>query len=115
MLEDPGTAARDEAAYAVRASNNIKPARPDSAFRNLPPRYPADAARQGLRGTVAIVVHVTADGRAGAVDIVSGSGVPSLDREAVRALSRWRFEPQMSGTVPVPSEFAIAVHYEGNR
>lgn len=113
MLDDPGTADHAEDAYSVRASDGIRPARPNAAYRNLPPRYPAEASRQGLRGEVDMLVHVTPDGRAGQVDVVSGSGAPVLDHEAVRALSRWHFEPQMSGGVAVPSEFRIAVHFDG--
>lgn len=112
MLDDPGDGPQDEDAYSVR-SDDIRPARPDSAFRNEPPRYPATAERAGLRGTVDVLVEVRPDGRAGDVEVTSSSGVESLDRAATEALSKWRFQPQMSGSTPVASQFRIAIHYDG--
>ena len=113
MLDNLGDAPQDDAAYSD-TSDDIRPTRPDSAYRNMPPRYPEDAARHGQHGVVDIIVHVRPDGRPGQVEITSSSGVTSLDHAAVEALSRWHFQPQMRGAVPVPSQFRIAVHYDGS-
>lgn len=112
LLDDIGNAPVDASAY-TDTSDDIRPTRPDSAYRNMPPRYPEDAARRGERGVVDIIVHVKPDGRAGQVEVTSSSGFASLDHAAIDALSKWHFQPQMSGTVPVPSQFRIAVHYDG--
>ncbi len=113
MLDNLGDAPQDDSAYSD-TSDDIRPTRPDSAYRNMPPRYPEDAARHGQHGVVDIIVHVRPDGRSGQVEITSSSGVTSLDHAAVEALSRWHFQPQMRGAVPVPSQFRIAVHYDGS-
>lgn len=113
MLDDIGNAPADDPGYSD-TSDDIRPTRPDSAYRNMPPHYPADAARHGQRGTVDVIVHVKPDGRAGQVEVTSSSGVASLDHAAVEALAKWHFQPQMSGSVPVPSQFRIAVHYDGS-
>ena len=113
MLDNPGDAPEDEPVYSA-TSDDMRPTRPDSAYRNVPPRYPADAARRGQRGVVDIIVHVKPDGRAGDVELAASSGVASLDHAAVEALSKWHFQPQMNGTEPVPSQFRIAVHYDGS-
>ncbi|MGN6113026.1 MAG: energy transducer TonB, partial [Luteimonas sp.] len=66
----------------------------DSAPRLLSspaPRYPRDAQRRGVAGTVLLRVHVGADGRPQGVDLVQGSGSHSLDRAATEAVRRWRF------------------------
>ena len=114
MLDKLGDAPQDDSAYSD-TSDDIRPTRPDSAYRNMPPRYPEDAVRHGQHGVVDIIVHVRPDGRPGQVEITSSSGVTSLDHAAVEALSRWHFQPQMRGAVPVPSQFRIAVHYDGER
>jgi protein TonB len=78
------------------------------------PRYPRDAQRRGETGTVLVRVHVGADGEPGSVDLVEGSGSRSLDRAAVDAVRRWRFEPAIrngqavAGTVQIPITFSLS-------
>lgn len=61
-----------------------------------PPRYPRDAARLGLEGTVLLRVQVDASGNVLNVDIEQGSGVRELDQAAQRHVKRhWRFHPAM--------------------
>jgi protein TonB len=50
--------------------------------------YPADALRRGLEGEVVILVELGADGRILEASIASGSGHPTLDDAAVRAVKR---------------------------
>ncbi len=108
MLDDVGNAPADEAAYS-NTSDDIRPTRPDSAYRNMPPRYPEDAARHGQRGVVDIIVHVTPDGRAGRVEVAASSGVAALDHSAVEALSKFSAadERHYSGPVPVQDRGAL--------
>lgn len=77
------------------------------------PRYPREAQRRGESGTVLVRVHVGADGEPVGVDLVEGSGSRSLDRAAVDAVRRWRFDPAIrngqavAGTVQVPITFNL--------
>ncbi|MCL1633549.1 TonB family protein [Luteimonas sp. SX5] len=77
------------------------------------PRYPAQAARRGLGGTVRVRADVGADGVPTAVAVVQGSGMRELDRAALDAVRRWRFRPgqvdgkPVPGSVVVPIEFAL--------
>lgn len=50
--------------------------------------YPADALRRGLEGEVVILVELGDDGRILDASIASGSGHPTLDDAAVRAVKR---------------------------
>jgi protein TonB len=50
--------------------------------------YPADALRRGLEGEVTILVELGEDGRILDASIASGSGHPSLDDAAVRAVKK---------------------------
>ncbi|MEO5565312.1 MAG: energy transducer TonB [Luteimonas sp.] len=76
-----------------------------------PPRYPRDARRRGESGTVLLRVHVTRNGDAGAIELVQGSGSRSLDRAAIEAAHRWRFEPAVRNGEPVESSLQIPVEF----
>lgn len=66
----------------------------------------------GLQGRVRIRLLVLADGRVGRVDLLVPSGQPELDRAAVEALGRWRFEPARRGGEPVDSYYLVWVVFE---
>jgi periplasmic protein TonB len=82
---------------------------PDKA--HLPPTYPPEAARLGEMGTVALTLHIGADGFVNRVDVVQSSGYPSLDQAAVSRLRTWHFTPAMRGGMPVASIYRIAVTF----
>ncbi len=78
------------------------------------PRYPAEAMRRGDAGTVVLQVAVDAEGRPASIDIAARSGSRDLDRAAVEAVSRWRFEPArdaagnpVAGRLSVPIDFKL--------
>lgn len=75
-----------------------------------PPRYPVEAIRQSLTGTVVLRVWVDVDGRPIEVQIERSSGHRVLNAAARKqVLSKWRFRPAMQdghavqaiGLVPV--------------
>ncbi|MCD9006904.1 energy transducer TonB [Luteimonas sp. XNQY3] len=72
-----------------------------------PPEYPRASMRRGERGDVLLRVKVGADGRVDGVDVVSSSQHRRLDRAAVSAVRRWRFEPAMRDGQPVAGELQI--------
>ena len=71
------------------------------------PEYPRASMRRGERGDVLLRVEVGADGRVDGVDVVSSSRHRRLDRAAVSAVRRWRFEPAMRDGQPVAGELRI--------
>ncbi|MBE2210786.1 MAG: energy transducer TonB [Xanthomonadaceae bacterium] len=77
------------------------------------PRYPRNALRSGIEGTVQVQVEVGADGVPTSVSLASGSGSRELDRAAMDAVRRWRFSPAMAngqptaGRVTVPIKFTV--------
>lgn len=89
----------------------VIPARPDSAFRNLPPTYPVEAARQRTQGTVTLLIHVSAQGRPQDVAIASSSGAASLDRAARNAVRSWRFTPAQRQGAPVPFDYSLDIRF----
>ena len=92
-------------------SDTIRPPAPDARFRNLPPRYPADAAVRGEAGTVGLVIHVTPDGAADGADVVESSGFPTLDREARRAVLLWHFAPARRDGEAVAFDYPFSIHF----
>ena len=77
------------------------------------PRYPRNALRAGIEGTVQVQVDVGPDGVPTSVALASGSGSRELDRAAMEAVRRWRFRPAMAhgqptvGRVTVPIQFSV--------
>jgi len=76
---------------------------------NEPPRYPEEARRRGQEGTVVVLAEVGADGLVVAVSLQTPSPHPELNREALRAVRRWRFEPARRGGVAVAVATPVVV------
>jgi len=78
-----------------------------------PPRYPSLARRRGWEGTAIVRVHVARDGSVRVAELHTSSGYETLDREALRAAQRWRFQPGSRNGVAVeqwhlqPVEFRL--------
>ncbi len=66
----------------------------------VPPAYPPLAARRGWKGTVVLLVEVSADGSVDSVSVETTSGHAVLDDAARRAVKGWRFAPAMLAGVP---------------
>jgi len=76
----------------------------------IPPRYPVQARRQGISGWVRLEFIVNTDGSVGEVTVIEAKPRKGIfDQEAVRALSRWRFHPQMQEGRPVPAIATITI------
>lgn len=80
----------------------------------VPPRYPAEALRRGIQGTVVLQVRFDATGKAEEVGHRSEHAVPEiLIRPAAEAAAHWVFQPErlegvaQPGVQVVPVSFAI--------
>ena len=125
----PETGAQDDSAdSAVSASGKtLAPlasntrasrvgARFDAAYlSNTPPPYPQASRRRGEEGQVILRVRVTADGRPREIQIAESSGHTRLDRAALDAVSRWRFEPARDGDRAVDSWVRVPVAFRLER
>jgi periplasmic protein TonB len=86
---------------------------PSPLAGNQAPKYPPQALRSGVEGSVSVRVEVDASGNPIDVTVVERSGERSrdLDRAVTEAVRKWRFEPAMkdgkaiAGAVVVPVEF----------
>ena len=68
-----------------------------AAYR-VEPSFPPQAIRQGLNGRVIAHVVVTPAGTVSEVRIISSTN-RLFDREVIRALSQWRFNPEPVGFI----------------
>lgn len=75
------------------------------------PRYPPEALRRNVGGSVRVLATVAPDGSVERMELAQGSGNRELDRAAMEAVRRWRFQPAtrdgqpVTATVIVPLEF----------
>jgi periplasmic protein TonB len=81
-----------------------------------PPPYPRAAIRQGLTGTVWLLVRVDAEGRPVEVTVERGSGHRVLDDAARRqVLQHWRFQPALVDGQAVPAWGRIPIDFSLTR
>lgn len=71
------------------------------ALERRPPGYPLNAAERSLEGWVAVSYVVKTDGSVGDALVHDSNGVPALERAALKAVRRWRFEPATLAGRPV--------------
>ena len=68
-----------------------------AAYR-VDPTFPPQAIRQGLQGRVVAWVHVAPNGSVTQVEIKQSSN-RIFDREVIRAMSQWKFNPEPVGFI----------------
>ncbi|MEE2000392.1 energy transducer TonB [Alkalimonas sp. MEB108] len=61
----------------------------------IEPRYPVQAARDGLQGWVRLSFSIMEDGSVDNVEVLEAEPRRVFDREAIRALRRWRYQPRI--------------------
>ncbi|MCG8649142.1 MAG: energy transducer TonB [Pirellulales bacterium] len=79
--------------------------------QNPPPKYPAQAVRQRLEGTVMLALHISPSGRIDRVEVVSTSGHGILDRAAVEAVQKWHGQPAMQSGKPVATVERLPIRF----
>lgn len=77
-----------------------------------PPEYPRDALRARASGNVLIRIDVGADGTPVSLEVLRSSRNRSLDRAALQAVRRWRFEPAVRDGVPVAASVQQTVSFD---
>jgi TonB family protein len=79
------------------------------------PRYPPSAQRRGVKGTLVVRVHVTADGRVDRAEAVSGLEDEACRAAALQAAMQLRFLPALLGNKPVDAWFSYPVEFGRKR
>ena len=76
-----------------------------------PPNYPREEERRGIGGTVILVITVDENGVAQDVEVEKSSGNRNLDRAAVTAARRWKFNPEVRNGQKVASRVRVPVDF----
>jgi len=74
---------------------------------NRAPFYPLSARRDKRQGNVELLYRVTKEGRVTDVQIANSSGSDDLDKEAVKAIAKFRFVPGQEGWARHPVQFTL--------
>ena len=84
----------------------------DISSKNMnPPRYPPSAARAGIEGTVILIIDVDPNGNVTNVSVEKSSRNRDLDRAAMDAARKWRFNPGQSGGQKVAGRVRVPVDF----
>ena len=78
---------------------------------NDPPPYPRLARKRGQQGTVVLGVLVNREGGVAELQIEESSGYGLLDRAALKAVRKWRFEPGRRGDLKVTMRVRVPVTF----
>lgn len=65
------------------------------------PRFPVEAMRQGLSGWVKLAFNINESGSVTDIRVIEAEPRNVFDREAIRALRRWKYQPQFVEGQPV--------------
>lgn len=76
------------------------------------PEYPPGALRRGEGGTVMVRVEVDANGMPAKVSLEKRSGSRDLDRAALEAVRKWRFQPAQRDGQAIASGLVIPIDFK---
>lgn len=87
------------------------PTRPPKVLNWTDPPYPEPARQQGVEGTVALKLTVSAEGRAQHVRTAESSGHSALDQAAIVHIKQARFSPALKDGRAVPATITFRVKF----
>jgi protein TonB len=108
----PAATPAQPAAPPPPAAPTAGPTRDARVVRQVPPQYPVDAARKRQTGWVELQFVIGADGRVRDVAVAQSSPPRVFDREAVRAMQQWTFEPALRDGQPVESRARRRIEFQ---
>lgn len=79
------------------------------------PKFPPAALRRGAAGEVLLQVAVDPEGEPASIEVIQSSGSRDLDRSAIAAAGRWRFQPARRDGVAVPGVVNVPIRFDANR
>ena len=75
------------------------------------PVYPKELARKGIQGTVYVIFVVDKTGRATNLKVQKSSH-PALEKPALNAVKKWKFEPGKSKGKPVKFKMRVPITFQ---
>jgi protein TonB len=75
----------------------------------MEPKYPPQAARDGIEGWVKLVFSIDVLGQVENIQVLESEPSRTFDREAKQALSKWKYKPQIVAGVPQAQDGMMVV------
>ena len=83
---------------------------PGKLIRKVSPKYPKQARKQRIEGTVVLRAIITKDGKIGDLQLISGH--PMLAQPALDAVKKWKYRPYLKDGQAVEVETQITVNFQ---
>jgi TonB family protein len=91
-------------------SRQRKDMTPAKLLNKVEPKYPAEARRQRVSGTVRLHAIIRKDGSVGDLQAISGDSL--LTQAAIDAVQQWRYSPTLLNGKPVEVDTTIDVSFQ---
>ena len=75
----------------------------------MEPKYPVDAARAGIEGWVKMLFSIDAMGQVHDIEVIDAQPKRIFDREARKALAKWKYKPQLVAGKPQAQQGLMVV------
>jgi protein TonB len=76
---------------------------------DVAPKYPPEAGRAGIEGTVVLLAVIGKDGTV--KDVRVEKGLPVLAQAAIEAVKQWRYRPYLLNGEPVEVDSQITINF----
>lgn len=80
--------------------------------QHAPPRYPKEAANNGISGRVVMLVDVAADGSVQDVQVEASRPAGVFDAVSVEAARKWKFKPVLEQGRPVAHRVRVPIDFD---
>lgn len=101
-------AAQPAAEATSKAASKVVPVR---RIATPAPKYPKDAAAQGINGKVVLIVDVAADGSVSKAVVERATPDGVFDAAALESVKKWKFTPAMKNGKAVASKVRVPVEF----
>jgi protein TonB len=89
-------------------------AKPPKPIHIVPAKYPDSAIRDGIEGTVSVMLTIPADGIPKDVKVAKGFR-PDFDQSAIDSVRQWRFRPATKDGKPMEVTVTLQVAFKAPR
>ena len=79
-------------------------------IRRIKPVYPEKCKKEKIEGTVVLEIKIDAEGNVTDARVLK-SVHPDIDKAAMEAIKKWKYEPVLKDGKPVPVVFAVTINF----